>query len=533
MVRLVERCLKREPSERFESGSGLLEAMAAAGLASSGLVSSGHLRKWAPAYLAGCLVAVVLGVLIWQGAGSARPARYSGPLTVAVQPFADLTAGGKSAGIAEGLAADLLTRLGGLPGLRLIRSRKVGPDRLKAYGDSLSAQYFVTGHVQSDPENLRVFASLYDVADGSLRWTGSFDRAADRPLDVQSEIAEAIVGKLALELTQDDLAQLGRENGPNLLAQDAYLRGMSLVLNRTPGDLAAAAAHFFESTQLDPNFPDAWSGYAYSRMLEAGTAYSPEKGSDDYEDARAAALHALRLDPRQALAMTTLASIYSEFDWDVEKADSAFALAIAENPNSAEARHLHASHLAESGRLQLALAEQRLAGLLDPESLIHPTNLGLIQFYRRDNEASLRAFDEVIERDPTFYMAHLNRSLLMVAMGQPEASLESLSKAERLVGPQPVVRSLQASALAAAGKESESREILAELSELAETRYVSAPLFAQIYLALSDTSRALDYLELGLRDHDVYLTVMRPWPFLDVVRDNPRFQRVLEGMGRE
>ncbi|MBT3449191.1 MAG: protein kinase [Bacteroidetes Order II. Incertae sedis bacterium] len=524
---ILSQCLQKESTERLQSGGEVRVAITKAGLTNPGSTGSPARTAFAVSMVA-VLILAVMSVLWWQ---SFRTKEAPAPLSVLVQPFGTLTSNDFDPQIASGMSSDILARLGELRGLRLIRGLELPTEVSARYADSLNADYVVSGDIQRSENELRVFARLYDVADGSLRWSGSFDRSLDHPLALQSEVAAAIAAQLTVEFSAEEFGQLERGGSRIPDAQDAYLLGMAHVLRRTPSELSAASASFLKATQLDANYAEAWAGFAYARMLQAGTAYSPEQGSRAYEEARSAAKHALTLDPRQALASTTLASIYSEFDWDTERADSAFIAAIDLNPNSAEAHHLFASHLSESGRLERALDQQRLAGLLDPESLIHPTNLALIHFYNRENRDALQLYDEVLDKDSSFYMAHLNRSFLTLAMGQPEASLNSLAAAERLVGPRPVVRALRASAFAQAGDTEQAERILDSLLQESESRYVSAPLFSQVYISLGDTSRALDYLNQGLLERDVYMTVMRPWPLLDVLRDNPRFQRILSTMG--
>jgi serine/threonine-protein kinase len=529
LIEVVNKCLRKDTAERYASCNALLDDLQSRSLAQPQAVAPG----WVITLSLAALIAVIALSLGWMGRGTDLGGQISadmnGPITVAVSPFLDLTADGQSGAVGEGLASDLMTRLGGLEGLRLIRTRRTEPARMSAYGDSLQADYFIGGDLQGEAGALRVYASLVDVSTGAQDWGGSFDLLAGRPLDVQQEIAAAVVDALPLDFSPEALAQLG--GGSRVVAaQDAYLKGLSHVLRRTPSDLAAATDFFREATLLDRDFAEAWSGFAHARMLQAGTAYSPERGSGAYEDARAAAFIALDLDPNQALAMTTLASIYAEFDWEPARADSAFQVALAMNPNSAEARHLYALMLAESDRLDEAMAQQRRAGLLDPESLIHPTNLGLIQMYRGKNQEALRTFDEVVERDPTFYLAHLHKATLFMVMGQPAEALSAIATAEQVVGSPPVVRAIRASALAFSGDSLGVAAILESMEAEAETTYVSPPLFAQVYLALSDTSRALDYLELGLQERDVYMTVIRPWPFVTVLKDNGRFRRILQAM---
>jgi hypothetical protein len=71
-------------------------------------------------------------------------------------------------------------------------------------------------------------------------------------------------------------------------------------------------------------------------------------------------------------------------------------------------------------------------------------------------------------------------------------------------------------------------KILAELNETARRSYVRPELFAMIYTALGDKSKAIQLLEDEYQNRDGFdLTGIKTDPRLDPLRDEPRFQGLL------
>src|SRR5206468_654559 len=84
-----------------------------------------------------------------------------------------------------------------------------------------------------------------------------------------------------------------------------------------------------------------------------------------------------------------------------------------------------------------------------------------------------------------------------------------------------------AAAYAAAGREAEAREILAQLEEVAATRYVSPYHLAIIHLRLGERERALSLLEQAYATGDGWLVWIGVEPELDALRGDPRFENLL------
>ena len=86
---------------------------------------------------------------------------------------------------------------------------------------------------------------------------------------------------------------------------------------------------------------------------------------------------------------------------------------------------------------------------------------------------------------------------------------------------------------ALAGDLAKAAEILHDLEQLARERYVSPFPRALIYVGLREKTKALDWLERSFEDQDVGCYFLKVDPVYDGMRDEPRFQALLQKVGLE
>jgi Flp pilus assembly protein TadD len=130
---------------------------------------------------------------------------------------------------------------------------------------------------------------------------------------------------------------------------------------------------------------------------------------------------------------------------------------------------------------------------------------------------------------PNSLAVHFQLGWSYIYNGMAEEALEEFQKAIELSGDpaDPSLLGPLGVAHAASGKSEKAHQILTRLRELSEQRYVSPSEFATVHLALGDKNRALAYLEKGYEERSSYLTYLKADPFLDPLRDDPRFQSLL------
>jgi len=151
-------------------------------------------------------------------------------------------------------------------------------------------------------------------------------------------------------------------------ANDLFLRARDYFNKSDPrvagGKLANAreAIKLYEqAVKKDPNF-----ALAYVELSRAWQrlGYSDPDGASNEEilpPARAALLKALALDNKLTEAHLALAALYFGADYDWEKAEREFKLALQLAPNNAGAHTSYAGYLGSMGRFDEALAEAKKA----------------------------------------------------------------------------------------------------------------------------------------------------------------------------
>ena len=95
----------------------------------------------------------------------------------------------------------------------------------------------------------------------------------------------------------------------------------------------------------------------------------------------------------------------------------------------------------------------------------------------------------------------------------------------------PLMRAALAQTLGSAGRTTEALEILDDLTKLAKQKYVAPCFFAGIHIGLGENDRALEYLEKSYEEHSHWLIYLHIDPSMDALRDNLRFQDLLQRVG--
>jgi adenylate cyclase len=117
---------------------------------------------------------------------------------VAVLPFKNLSSEADSEHLVDGLTDSIIRRLAGIPGLQVVsRTSSVAfkdqPRNLREVAERLGAALVVEGSVLTGRRQLRVNASLVQVANDRFVWADHFDRSVEDLASIQDEITEAIV----------------------------------------------------------------------------------------------------------------------------------------------------------------------------------------------------------------------------------------------------------------------------------------------------------------------------------------------------
>jgi len=452
--------------------------------------------------------------------------------SLAVLPFANLSGNPENAYFAAGIQDEIITRLAKIGELKVVsclttQRFKSSPDDLPAIAKQLGVANVLQGSVQRTADAVRVNVQLVKAETDTHLWADTFDRKLTDVFQIESDIARTIAEKLQAKLTGSEERAISLKPTADLEAHELYLKGRYLWNRRTGANLKKALTFFQEAAERDPSYALAYSGIADTCGLMP--IYGAGAPQEYRPRAKAAALKAIELDDSLAEGHASLGLVLVSYFQPVQSAKE-FERAIELNPNYATAHHWYGRiTLLMIGDLDRAMAEARRAVELDPVSPIIRVDVGSVHLMARRYDEAIAQYRDTMEMSPEFYFAHRFMGLALELKGATDEAIAEYKKALEL-SDDPGVLGLIGHAEASRGHQKEAREILAQLSEKAKTRYVQPYAFAVIHVALGEKDQAVEWLEQGAREYSALpnLAFLKLDPYLDPLRGNPRFEALVQ-----
>jgi len=455
--------------------------------------------------------------------------------SIAILPFADLSAEKDQEWLCDGIAEEILTALSQVRGLSVAArasafSFRGRGDDLHAIGDKLHVTTVLDGSVRRAGDRLRVTVRLSDVANGLQIWSDRYDRELKDVLEVQEEIAKAIAARLRVGVAEGEAPRVVRHT-TNQEAYHLYLRARHLWYARSKGSLQRARQLFEEATRQDPDYPLPWVGLC--DLYTILCLYGFEREDVGYPKARAAVERALSLNDQVAEAHRALGFCRLFLDWDMKgalgSAVSAFERSVELDPTSG-LTHVWLGWPAWPGRDDVALTAVRQAQQLDPlNAYIHSLAGAVHDFYGRAEEG-LPAVEQALEIDPYYLVALYLGGGVYSRLGRHDDALPLFARAVELTERAPFYVSYDAWAQARAGNVEAARSALAELEARARSEHVQPLHLAVVHAALGERDRAFARLEEGVRARNGWIGTPR-MPMFDDFRGDPRYAALLAHIG--
>jgi tetratricopeptide (TPR) repeat protein len=376
---------------------------------------------------------------------------------------------------------------------------------------------------------VRVTADLINAADATTAWHQLFDTPLTGLFDVQANIADRVAQSLGVVLDAGEERRLTEPPTRDLAAYDLYLRGRALWNQRTPSAIEQSLTYFTAAVGRDSTYAEAYAGLAETYALFPPYEVAPP--ADAYPRAKQAAQRALALDSMLGQAHAVLAGIYDGFDWDSERAEKAYSRAMALSPSSATTHQWYAEFLSARGRHAQAMAEMEQARSLDPLSLIINAAIGDLLYRSRHFENAIAEVRRTIAIDSTFAYAHDLLGAASLLAGHSAQAVLEVETAVRLTGRREFLGDL-VYVYAASGRRKDADAAMRELNALAQRQYVSPYTLAIAHTGLGHKDEALVWLERAANARSFEIAdALTVEPFLDPLRGDQRFQRLLARVG--
>jgi len=144
------------------------------------------------------------------------------------------------------------------------------------------------------------------------------------------------------------------------------------------------------------------------------------------------------------------------------------------------------------GRHEEAIARMNKGQELDPLSLIINVAVGWAFYLAADTTKPSNNSGELFELDPNYPVTYWILGLVLRKTGCYEQAIIEGEKGVKLSGGSPLMRAALAHTLGSAGRTKEAFQMLDDLTELAQQKYVAPYFFAGIISACEKTTARLN-----------------------------------------
>ncbi len=423
--------------------------------------------------------------------------------SIAILPFADMSAERDQEYFCEGIAEEILAALSRIHGLR-VASRsasfrfKPGSADLAEIGRALRVRDLLEGSVRKSGQRLRIGVRLTDSETGYQVWSETYDREARDIFEIQEQIASSVARALEMSLSPREKAGLAKSPTRDLQAYDCYLRGRKYFYGYGPRDMEFAIQLFTRAVGYDPA-----CALAYAGLADCWSYLYLYACRDDAvrELAQWASDKAVELDPDSAQAHASRAVALSLAGGDAEPE---FETALRLDPGLFEAHYFYARHAFAGGQ----------------------------------PEKAVRLYEAAMRDRPEDYQSPLLCAQIYDDLGRPADARAARLRGIELAGQHLALNPddarayyMAANGMAALGQASRAKEWAARAIAMRPADGMLLYNVGCIYSLLGCCEEeALDCLEKAV-EHGV---THRDWferdNNLDPLRAHPRFQRLLAGL---
>jgi TolB-like protein/Flp pilus assembly protein TadD len=451
--------------------------------------------------------------------------------SIAVLPFANLSADEDHAYFVDGLAEELITTLSRVQALRVTARTSSATLRgttkgTRAIARQLGVRYLLAGSVRRNGARLRISAQLIDAANDVTLWGDTHEGTLDDVFTVQERFTRMVVAALELRLTADDAQRLAEPTIPSVPAYECYLRARYAAWGWRRESIDHSVRLLQQALQIigDNVRLHAALGLAHLHYREAGIDLTERP----LYAAERCASRVFAIDP-QAPAGLQLRGWIRYSQGCIQDAVRDLKRSLAREPHNADTLLLLCNCYLISGRVNEARPLVARLLKVDPLTPITRCMPAFADILEGNFAAAVRPYRQMLEMDPANPLARLFFIWVLILnrrRDEAQTILAGYRAAARDTVPGRVALFLTH---AAAG---ESRQALAllspELESVAGASDMFARFLAQGFAWAGMQAAALKWLQTAVdRGFINYPFLARHDPSFKALRGEPKFRELL------
>jgi len=460
-------------------------------------------------------------------------------LSIAVLPFENISNDPEQEYFSAGMMEEILNHLYKIGDLS-VTSRtstmryKNTTKSIREIGKELGVVHILEGSVRKDENQVRITVQLIDVDSDAHLWAENYDRELKNVFEIQSEVAKKIAEVLKAEISPEIEEILKAPPTNNTEAYNLYLKARSMDAYDEKIN-SQAIKLLNEAIKLDPDFSNAY--LAIGMKLQVGaTVYATDKRMDPTEAwliSKPYIQKALELDPDNGYAHQRMAWSLLWFEWDFKAAQKEYLEVKRIFPNYSWTDY----HIV-MGQFDEAILGATKEVELDPNSPVVWAGKILSQYFAGQNNESLKTINSAL-MDTTIngrQLVAVESFRVWMYLGRYADIIRECSKVldtyPKSFWP-PRLMAIASISYFHLGQSEKSAELLKMLINQSEINAGASPSFyiAMIYCEMGEIDEAFKWLENSYEDHEVELHWLKVEPPFRPLRDDPRWQIMLDKVG--
>jgi serine/threonine protein kinase/tetratricopeptide (TPR) repeat protein/TolB-like protein len=436
--RIVARMLAKDPNERYATAADLVKDLTRIDRSRRRLEDMAlniqeafTESRWMKVAAVLVLFALIIAPLAWVFRDPLRQRLGIIPLpakkTIVVLPFR-VDGDSPSEHHAFGLTDVLTERLGQIRQLRVVSPVEVFESGIttprQAFG-LLGANLAVTGSIHRTDDAFQVVLSVVDGKEGKQLRGKTLTSAGFNWLAVESQIIQAVLTLLNLEIEPAQQLGLHAHGTENPNAYDLYLEGTGHLASRKPEGIDIAIGLFRDALALDSNFSLAYAGLGDAYRVKFELQSRDRQWADRATDA---CHQAVALNPSLAAGHVCLGAAYNLRGED-EAAVQEYELARQLDPNDDDVyRGLARSHEALN---HLEAAEAIALAAIKAKPDYWYNYVWVAQFYlfsRPQYGEAVKWYNEAIVRAPDNFVPYLGLCGAYILLGNYEDAVKACKR---------------------------------------------------------------------------------------------------------
>jgi TolB-like protein/class 3 adenylate cyclase len=485
---------------------------------------------------------VFLAVVVLSATGyfliNALPINKVGSAThvksIAILPFTDMSPGKDQEYLSDGLADEIINSITIIKDLKVIGRTSSfqykGKDfDARTIGEKLNVNIILEGSIQKSGDVLRIITKLISVKDDSTIWSQRFDKESKDIFAIQDSIANKIVEKLKITLSQEEKPRLNKkQTAPEVYS--LYLKGLYAYKEQ---NYDRSIEYNQRAVALDSSFAPAYAFLALAKIWKIN-------GSGTYTDVNVIretkefANRSVALDPNLAEGYSALALLAWTIELDFPTAKMNFEKSIQLNPSASLIKNRYAYFLLWMGEFDKAEKLGLDAISSDPADWNGYVIVANAYIYKK----KFAEAEKYIAEGKKLFPENLNFDHLYV-----DSKFYSGNYASVIQGLKPLLEknaatlsdnllSLLCISYFKEGKITESNELMRQLKETHNSTNSSIEYnLARIYSQNQMTDSCFASLERSFLKREPDLKLLKIEPLFDHLKQDPRYRQLYHNYG--